>query len=381
MIRVQRYMDRWFGFLLVMLLSAFRIFDRKPLEKKRFLVVKLWAIGDSVITLSLVRAITNAFPGSTVDIVTRGRVKDIFECYPVNEIINMDSISGLLKILKRSRYYDVAFDCEPYLNISAILMFFLGKERAGFSGQARSRLYTSTTEFRKDQHMVNNYLDMLRKMNVKCFAEELERLDPYGIDTSRVDEFLEGVKEGTVLVGITPGVAETAKNRMWYEDRFAAVADKLIRNNCTILFTDSIANAATVDRIVSVMQERPLNACGLFNLKETIYLIGKCRVFISNDTGPMHLAAAQGCRTIGLFGPNTPVLWAPLGKGNVSVYKTRLAPAIDNHKGIFHEGDREGYMGCIAVEDVYRAALNALRAEPLWKGPRNDFETIDFHPN
>jgi heptosyltransferase II len=104
-----------------------------------------------------------------------------------------------------------------------------------------------------------------------------------------------------------------------------------------------------------------LNSVGVFTLKETFYLISKCTVFVSNDTGPMHIAAAQGIRTIGLFGPNTPVLWAPYGKGNIAIYKTKLEPAIQNDKGIFKKGGREEYMGPVTVDDVFDAVKSCLK--------------------
>ena len=113
------------------------------------------------------------------------------------------------------------------------------------------------------------------------------------------------------------------------------------------------------------MKNKPIDSLDKFTLKETFYLISKCRVFISNDTGPMHIAAAQGCSTIGLFGPNTPVLWAPYGKGNTAIYKTGLEPAIQNDKGIFRECNREEYMGCITVDDVFEAVKQSLQKTDL----------------
>ncbi|MDD4215562.1 MAG: glycosyltransferase family 9 protein, partial [Bacteroidales bacterium] len=163
------------------------------------------------------------------------------------------------------------------------------------------------------------------------------------------------------IVGITPGVAESSKNRMWFEDRFAELADRIISSlYCDVLFIDSPENKEIVNNVISRMTQQPLNTVGIFTMKETFYLISKCDVYVSNDTGPMHIAAAQGCRTIGLFGPNTPVLWAPYGEGNISIYKTKLQPAIQNDKGIFLKGNRKEYMGPITVDDVFDAVKTCL---------------------
>ncbi|HOY31093.1 MAG TPA: glycosyltransferase family 9 protein [Bacteroidales bacterium] len=363
MVSFQRFIDKYLGYVIVLFLYLFRIFDRNGRNDKKFLIIKLWALGDSVLTLSLIRGIKETYNGSMVDVLMRTRVKDVYESFPLaDHIYNLDSSSGFINILKKMRKYDVVFDCEPYFNLSAALSFLLGKKRIGFSRQLRSCLYNQTVRFRKDQHMVQNYLDMLRVLGKQYDTRSLEKLTAGPQERISVDEYVSRNLTGKTIIGITPGVAESSKNRMWFEERFAELSDRLIRElDAEVVFIDSQANADTVTRIILLMNQQPLNTQGLFSLKETFYLISKCDVYISNDTGPMHIAAAQGCRTIGLFGPNTPVLWGPYGSGNISIYKTPLEPAIQNDKGIFKNVNRDGYMGPITVEDVFDAVKKCLR--------------------
>ena len=367
MVKLQRFIDRFVGFFFVLLLFLFRIFDRKPVQEKKFLIIKLWAIGDSILSLSTIKGIRQNFKNTTVDVLTRNRVKDLFESYPVDHLFNLDEKEDRKKLLRSLRTYDVVFDGEPYFNLSAIVAFFLGKERIGFSDQWRSKLYTKTVKFRKDQHMLQNYLDMLRVIGMNFNVDHLERISIGGIEQKKTNDFLQEKKKRKYLVGITPGVAETAKNRMWFEERFSQVADRIILElDADVIFIDNKANNEIVEKIIKGMKETPINSSGLFSLKEVFSLIGKCNVYVSNDTGPMHIAAAQGCKTIGLFGPNIPVLWGPYGKDNISIYKTTLPPAIENDKGKFREGNREGYMGPITVEEVFSAikiCLGKVREE------------------
>ncbi|MCM2326182.1 MAG: glycosyltransferase family 9 protein, partial [Candidatus Woesearchaeota archaeon] len=291
-------------------------------------------------------------------VLTRTRIRSVFDAYDIDKVIDLDKES--FGILNLSRHYDYVIDCEPYLNISAIISFFLGKRRIGFSDQWRSMLYNNKTRFRKDQHMVQNYLDMIRLIGIRYDTDKLENLQVSKKAMAKVDGFVKRLK-AKKIIGITPGVAETVKSRMWFEDRFARLADKLIeKDGVVILFIDGPSNKDVVVKIRSMMKQKSINCVGRFSLEETFYLIKKCDVFISNDTGPMHIAAAQGTRTIGLFGPNTPVLWGPYGKNNISIYKTRLPPSIQNDKGTFKDVDREGYMGSISVDDVYEAAVKLL---------------------
>jgi heptosyltransferase-2 len=345
MVELQRFIDKYIGLAIIYLLYPFKLLDRSPKKKKRFLVVKLWALGDAVLSLVLIRALKEAYPGCNVDVLIRKRVRAVYESYDVDNIIDLDDRKFLMP-----RQYDYVFDCEPYLNLSAILSFWLGKKRLGFADQPRSRLYNVTTKFRKMQHMVQNYLDMGRMIGMHYDTDELE---PLSVKKSAgVDKFLSR-KKSERIIGITPGVAESAKSRMWYEERFAELADRLIRDGNKVVFVDGPSNKPTVEKIIGMMEKKPLDAAGKFSLKEVFYLIKQCDIFISNDTGPMHIAAAQGCQTIGLFGPNTPVLWGPYGRDNISIYKTKLKPCIQNDKGIFPDVHREGYMGPITVDDVY----------------------------
>lgn len=361
MVKLQRFTDRFLGFWIVLFLRLFRIFDHKPRQKKRFLLIKLWAVGDSILSLSLIRGIRENFPGATVDVLLRSRVLDVFTSYPTDGIINLDTPEGRVRFIRSFREYDVVIDGEVYLNISAILSFWAGKTRLGFSDQWRSGLYTRKAPFRRDQHMVMNYMDLLKLIGPEYRPSALERMTPGETAEARVRQWLAARRSRRFLVGITPGVAESSRNRMWYSERFALLADRIIRElGADVVLTDHVANRSVVDEVISAMQEKPVDACGQFSLKELFAFTGLCSAFVSNDTGPMHVAAAQGCPTIGLFGPNTPVLWAPYGKGNVAIYKTTLPPAIQNDKGIFREGNRDEFMGPISVEEVFEAVKQCL---------------------
>lgn len=359
MIKLQRFIDKYFGAIIIFILAIFTKFDSDDKTKpSKFLVIKLWAAGDSVLSLSLINAVKEKFNGS-VDVLCRDRNSAVF--------LNYEKIDGVyrpLDIIKKIRQYDVVFDCEPYFNISAILAFFLGRKRIGFSNQYRSRLYNVCVKFDKKQHMVQNYLDMIRSLGIKYDTKKLEKLKVNKKARLNVEKYLteNSIKKTDFLVGITPGVAESASSRMWFEDRFAELGDLLTEKlNAKIIFIDSQRNNDVVNKVIDMMKHTPINASGRFSLNEVFYLIEKCKIYISNDTGPMHIAAAQGCRTIGLFGPNTPVLWGPYGKNNVSIYKTALKPSIQNDKGIFPDEKREGFMGPITVRDVFKAVKQLLR--------------------
>jgi heptosyltransferase-2 len=354
MLSLKRYIDKIAGSIIVFILLLFKK-DRSINDNhKRIIVIKLWALGDSVLSLTLIRGIRESYQNCSVDVLIMPRVKDVFESYNIDKILYLNSFNDLKTIFKKSNKYDIVFDCELYLNISAIMSFFAGKHRIGFGNQYRSKLYTQTIKFRKDQHMVQNYLDMLRSLGKDYDTNKLEELSGYEAELQNVKKYIEDNFANENIIGICPGISESSKNRMWFEERFAKLADLIISElNCRVLFVDSVKNRKVTEQIMLQMKCEAINTIGEFNLKETFHLISQCRVFISNDTGPMHIAAAQGCNTVGLFGPNTPTLWAPYGDSNVAIYKTKLEPCIQNDKGVFKNINRMGYMGTIEVDDVF----------------------------
>lgn len=353
MIKLQRFIDKYFGYIIIFFLSIFKVFDKEPRQKKRFLIIKLWAIGDSVISLVLVKAIKKQYKNAEIDVLYRNQNKDIFESYSFDNRYNMDK-DFLRFLFKNLRKYDVVIDCEPYLNLSAIYSFLLGKKRIGFSDQFRSKLYTNKIKFNKKQHMVQNYLDMIRSLGKKYDTLNLEKMIISQKSSKKAEDFFKKNKIKK-CVGISVGVGGSAKNRMWYEKRFAELSDKIISElKLDIVFIDSGNNDHIVQKIKSNMKQKPFIATKNYDLKDRIAFISRCEVFISNDSGLMHVAAAQGCKTIGLFGPNTPALWGPYGKDNIGIYKTKLPPSIDNVKAVFKDENREKYMGVISVEDVFK---------------------------
>ena len=103
-----------------------------------------------------------------------------------------------------------------------------------------------------------------------------------------------------------------------------------------------------------------VNAAGLFSVMQSAALMRACSCFVSNDTGPMHIAAAMDTRTVGLFGPNLPAIWRPYGKKHVALYHSVwCSPCIDNVKGTFPKCFNPNYQECMKRISV-QEALDAI---------------------
>ena len=360
-IKIARIFDKYNLSLFCLIIGGFKkiLPKKKSFKKNKILIVKLWAIGDSVLLLPAIDEIKKKFPNSKISVLAHKRNKEVFSGQKsIDEIIDF----GIVNIFKNFRKFDVVIDAEPYLNVSALISFYCGKYTIGFSHGKRSSVYDEKILFDKNMHVANNYMNMTKSFGIQTKIVKLSKLNYSKKDSEKVSMLLkkEGIKSGDFVIGICPGVAESVKSRMWPKENFIKLSDELIEKiNAKIIIIDSNSNKNIADEIVRDMKNQSINLSGKVSLKELFCLVERCNVFISNDTGSMHIAAAQGVKTVGLFGPNTPKLWAPFGKENVSLYHPPYcSPCIDNSKGFMPECFNKVYQKCmkdISVKEVFES--------------------------
>lgn len=369
MIRSIKFFDRHLGNIICSFLGLFNRGGYSG-EIKRILIVQLWGIGETILTLPTIESLRKKFPMAEINVLTTSRNKDVYygnknvsNIMPIS--LNPFSILGFA--MKNIKKYDVAIDMEEYLNISAIISFFAGREVIGYSHGPRSKLYTNKVRYDDKQHAVQTFLDLAREPGIEYDTEKLPRLNFSSSDKNYVDRFLKNnnVKNRDFAVCIAPGAAESAKARMWPYERYAELCDELIeRHKAKIIFVGAFNEAELIDSIQKKMENKAINAAGKVSLTQLFYLVSKCGLFVGNDAGPMHVAAAQGVKTIGLFGPNLPVRFGPYGKGNVGFYKgynCQFSPCINVHKGQIPDclypkmsNDYQKCMKNISVNDVLK---------------------------
>jgi len=363
--------DKWLGTPLCVVLGGLsKLFPKQKciIAPKKILILKLWAIGDSVVSLPMIRSLKLSFPNAKIDVLARKRNAAVFENNgDINKIILFEP-KHLIDLLALFRKYDLVIDAEPWMRLSALLSMFAGRRRIGFGKQARSIIYTDTIAFDRTRHMVQQYLDMARNTGAKIIIDKLVPLETSPADKKAVDKFVRENKLKGFVVGIAPGAAESARSRMWPAERFAEVADRLVsEHGAKIIFIGSPGEKELIYGIQMQMKHASgsINSAGLLGIKQVFELIRRCKLFIGNDAGLMHVAAAQGVKTIGLFGPNTPALWGPYGKHSIAIYKKpECSPCILNEKGkapdCLRKTDRYLCMRLIAAEEVMRA-VKALK--------------------
>jgi len=338
----------------------------KRLEEAKTILVRgtNW-IGDAVMTLPAMAAIRRSFPHARISILVKPWVADIFYfCSDVDDIIlylphkgqyNLANVSRISKEIK-GKGFDAAILLQNA--IEAAIIAFLGRIpiRAGYNSDARGFLLTHSvkrTRAIRRVHQVHYYLEMVRALG--CTGDHKE----FHFHVADQEKFLgrslleaSGMKREGGFIGIAPGAAYGPAKR-WFPERFAAVADRLIEEfSVDIGLFGSGADRETTEAISRHARHPLIDLAGATTLKDAISIMATCRLFISNDSGLMHIAGALGVPTLAIFGSTNPVATSPIGESNIIIHKDiPCSPCLK-------EECPEDFqcMDMITVDDVYGAA-------------------------
>ncbi len=168
-----------------------------------------------------------------------------------------------------------------------------------------------------------------------------------------------GVERDHPVVCIAPGAGWSGK--IWPADRYSVIGDWLMgEKKAKVMLVGSPEETRTGQQLQAGMVEQPINLIGQTSLSQMAALVSRCDMLISNDCGPVHVAAALGVPTVTLFGPTRPEKWAPRGRGHVYIRKVDACPdCVPWHPGSRCRHDGE-CMKKISVSDVKEAVIQAF---------------------
>src|SRR3989338_3672187 len=200
MIIVIKFIDTFIGNLICRFLAFFnKKKDRTTAEIDKILVIQLWGVGETILTLPAIEALRKKFPKTKIDVLATSRNGDVY--YHNKNIgdlfvIRLNFFSILRFISKNMKKYDLVVDMEEYLNISAIISFFAGKRIVGYAHDSRAKLYTDKIRYNDKQHAVQTFLDLVNALGIDYNANKLPKLDYSENDKNVVDKFLKsnGIK-------------------------------------------------------------------------------------------------------------------------------------------------------------------------------------------
>jgi len=334
--------DMYLGPLLCWILVGLRPLLRRRRDEegpvRKILIVKMWGLGSLVLTSPLFDEIRRRHPDARIDFVTLRENAAILDLYPQIDRRHLPDLQrgvvrflaqtlGTLRAIRRERY-DLLLDLEFFTRFTAIFSLLAGARRThGFSakGSHRGHLHDVAVPFNVYKHVTANFLALLRgpplEQVLPFDPEEPHALPALALPEkawTRCHEALAADPawdDARPTVVVNPNAGDMALERRWPVDRVVGLVDALAeRGDVNLVLSGSPGERGFVDGVVARLArpERVVNLAGRVGLIEFAALLERARVLVTNDSGPLHLAAAAGTSTVALFGPETPVLYRPL---------------------------------------------------------------------
>jgi heptosyltransferase III len=327
---------------------------------RSILVIKLRAIGDVLLSTIVTPNLRRAFPDARIDFLTEKAAEGIITGNPyINDAIvfspKKDSSIRLFSRLFRARY-DLVFDlfCNPR---SAQLTFATqAPVRVGYPFRGRAWAYNVHVQTRADKvHNTQFNLDALRALDIPTPERRLVLSIPDNLH-SRAAGFIADMRKrsGPVIALNSSG---TWESKRWGLTHFAGLADALIdRFDANVLLMHGPGELADVEAISSSMRGDAIIPPPT-TLKELAALFTNCDATISNDSGPMHISAATGTPTLGIFGPTNPLLQGPWDQRS-SWIRLEGLDCLACNKTVCDIGNI--CMRDLSVESVFQAFLHMM---------------------
>lgn len=305
---------------------------------QKILVIMTSGIGNMILFVPTLRELRRRFQKSQITILVEPRgTREILQgCPYVDEIIVMEFGSRferwrLLRGLRNEHYNMVIVSFTSQNLDNAFLGFLTGAPvRVGYDIQDCAFLYTHRIPFAYGRHEVELNLDILRALgtDVDEGKKELELwISPGERETGREILHRYGIREKELLVGFHPGSHHDLAYKRWPQENFAQLGDMLIEKyDARVLLFGSLDELEVSQRLESVMSNRPILLTGKLSLRETLAVVAECGLFVSNDSGLMHVAAALRVPMVGIFGPTIPSKNAPYGDEDKCVAMSKNLP-------------------------------------------------------
>lgn len=290
-----------------------------PTAINRILIRAVNWIGDAVMTTPAMGAIRASFPQAEIVVAANPPVAELFRVHPYcDRLLVFDKKGahqgwqGVLRFageLRRQRF-DLAILLQNAMEAALLARLAGIPRRVGYRTDGRGLLLThgvAVGETERRLHHTDYYLRMLeqvgigggdRRQRLACTVEEAA----WARQTLGPGDWL----------AINPGAAYGSAKR-WIPERFAEVADALVAEyGMRVVLTGGPGEAEIGRDIERGMRHAPLNLIGRTSVRQLMALLAACRLMVTNDSGPMHVAAAFGVPIVAVFGPTDHTTTSPL---------------------------------------------------------------------
>jgi heptosyltransferase-2 len=321
-------------------------------------------VGDAVLSIPAMKAVREHFPEAQITLFVRPWVAGLFTSAPFIDKLwseeKPSSVSSWTRITRdiRGRGFDLALLFPN--SFESALMIFLGgvPQRIGYATDARRWLLTVSIAPNKDpRHQTQYYLDLVKTLSAGTDRPSIE-IQATSVERSIARKLLsaEGIPSGAPFLVLNPGAAYGSAKR-WHEDRFAGAADSLASEfHLLVVLIGSERERSIAERIRERMKAPTAILNGKTTLETLIGLLAESSLMITNDSGPMHIAAALGVPTVAVFGSTDERVTGPYGpRTRIVKYQVECSPCLLRDCPIDHR-----CMNGVTVENVCIAARELI---------------------
>lgn len=286
-------------------------------------------VGDAIVSLPALRAIRKRWPEAELTVLARPYVADLYRRQKVADHLLRYDASGAhrgwrgrerLATELRKQNFDMAILLQNAFDAAWIAWRARIRQRVGYVRDGRGLLLTDSipTPRRGEipAHEQFYYLELLRR------AGWLDSLSGESwISLTVEDSFRRNAEDSLLAAGARPNILRIAigagaaygSAKCWPPERFAAIADRLASAyGCDVILFGAATEAGVSQAIIGGMRRTPVDLTGKTALTDLPALLAQCHLFIGNDSGAMHVAAAVGLPVVAIFGPTDAEGTAPV---------------------------------------------------------------------
>ena len=326
----------------------------EPSAVKSILVIRRDALGDMVLSTPALRALRQTFTSAQIYLFASGYTRDLVANDPDIDHLILDA-DGMLK-----NTYDIAVVLHPGFAVNHLAYKSKARIRLGYTGSGGSfflNLKVPDDRAHRLRHEVESALEVVARLGCKAVDTRLH------VSVSREGEafaeqfFRQHNLAGVTVVAMHPGARQ--QYIRWKPEGFSEVARRLIaEKKVRVVLVGSRGEQDLVLKVAGRLPGTIVQAVGL-SVAELVSVLKRCRIFIGNSTGPMHIAAGLGVPVVALFGSKHPLdsvqAWRPWGVSSVVITKELGCPGC-------HPGDcwHHACMKAIGADEVFAAACKLL---------------------
>ena len=307
---------------------------------KNVLVIAPNWLGDAVLALPALAGIRKLFPASRITVLGLPHICELFKESPYVDDRKIYSSTLLTTVSDiRKERFDLAILLPNSFRTALMVHLALTPIRCGYNRDGRGimlNLPVRVTKEIRNLDQVEYYRNIVSSIERSLEKEILKQVQN-DRESGKRKEWLHlsqeelqhatkilqnfNISPGSLIIGINPGAAYGSAKR-WYPERFAQVSSALVKKHkANIIIFGSQQELGIASEIEILSSVPVINMAGKTTIRGLMSLIKQCTIFITNDSGPMHIAAALAIPVIAIFGSTDPGKTGPMGDENIVIRK------------------------------------------------------------